>query len=153
MTQVPQTQDVSETKKVTDQQIAALKYLIFQSQDANDWAKRILVFLLDKSEGLKKEVTLTLKARKDGFKDIDIRDATKSLDQMLSGNCYTHLQEIMVAVGTDFILSFNTDSGPTLILYLARESYPTNRSNLSKLEVSEVALRLVDIEESGLYHR
>ena len=52
---------------ITPEQIAALKYMIFASKDGTDLSKRAMAFLIDQSEGLTKEVCLTLVADREGY--------------------------------------------------------------------------------------
>ncbi len=86
---------------ITQKRIAALRYLIFASTNGNDLSKRILALLIDRSEGLTKEVCLTLTADRDGLSADEIDSATHGIDFMLSSNGKTHLHEILSAMGSE----------------------------------------------------
>lgn len=104
---------------VTEKQFTALKYLICVSEDGNDLMKRILVFLIDQSEGLTKEVCLTLQDGREGYSGEEIHKA--AINGMFSSNGNTHLNELMILMGSelDFSLHFG-DFDPT------REGDPFN---------------------------
>lgn len=64
---------------VTSKQIAALKYLIFNSK-RSDLTKRLLTHLIHKSEGLKREVCLTLWENREGYTAKEIRELVEEID-------------------------------------------------------------------------
>ncbi len=85
----------------TSNQIKALKFLIIVSKVGSDLAKRSMLFLIDHSEELTKEVCLSMVEGRKGFDEVDIRDAA-TMDAMNSSNCPTHLHEVMLAMGSKF---------------------------------------------------
>ena len=86
------------------EQVAALKYLIFNAKDVDELAKRVLAFLIDHSEGLQTEVCLTLTDSKEGYGADEIQGAADSCSAMQSSCETTHLNELMTLMGCD--LSF-----------------------------------------------
>jgi hypothetical protein len=85
-------------------QIAALKYLIFHAKEGTDLCKRLLAFLIDESRGFTRPVCVTLVENVSGFTASEIRDAALSLDCMVSCNNTTHINQILIAMGCDFLL-------------------------------------------------
>jgi hypothetical protein len=85
---------------VTEKQVAALKYLIAASKYGNDTAKSIFFFLLDKSERLSKQVYVTFTQGLEGYTGGEIDKAARSISGMHSCNCTTHIDQIMIAMGT-----------------------------------------------------
>lgn len=84
----------------TAKQVAAIKYLVTRSHDANKLAKRIALHLLDASGGLHTDVCLSLVEGREGFSAVEVSDAGHSFARMLSMNLSTHLNQVMVAAGT-----------------------------------------------------
>ena len=80
----------------TEKQIMSLKYLVFASKDGTCFTKRILAFLIDRSEGFTKEVCLTLTEDKEGYAAKDIRKTADHLGTMLSTNYSTTLTSYAV---------------------------------------------------------
>lgn len=94
---------------ITPEQIAALKYLVANSKDGNDTVKRILFFLINESNGLTENVSVSFFQDRDGYTSDEINDAARLLGVMESSNCSTYLDEIMTLMGTE--LRFNTHYG------------------------------------------
>lgn len=89
----------------TAKQIAALKYVIFHSQDGDNLLKRILAFLIDRSENLTKEICLVLVADREGYTGEEIDAAAHRLHGMQSANGTTHLDQILHVMGADLCFS------------------------------------------------
>jgi len=103
---------VKEGHMVTDsvyaaRQIAALKYLIFNAKQVDVLSKQILGFLIDKSEGLTKEVCITLTEDKEGYSAREIDEAMSGISNMESCNGWTHIDQIMILFGSDFRFSLH----------------------------------------------
>lgn len=91
---------------ITQEQQAALKFLIFKSEDGTDLVKRVLAHLIDQSHGLTEEVCLTLIEGRDGFAHDEIDKAASSLNPMQSVAYQgLHLPEIMKAMGCGMLFS------------------------------------------------
>lgn len=86
---------------VTAKQIAALRYMIFNAQDGTDLSKRVLAFLLTQSEGLTKEVCLTLVEDREGYTGNEIHDAGLGVGAMQSSNCITRLHALLYLTGSE----------------------------------------------------
>lgn len=90
---------------LTTQQVAALKYLIFKAEpqagSVGDLTKRILAFLIDQSDGLTKDVCVTLWDGRDGFTGAEIGHAALFEGRFHSCNCTTHLNVLMVLSGAE----------------------------------------------------
>lgn len=89
----------------TQNQIAALKYLIFAAKDGTHLSKRILSFLIDESEALTKEVCLSLVANREGYTGEEISAAADGVFRMSNSNCSTHLGEIVCVMGVNLKFS------------------------------------------------
>ncbi|MFZ2523505.1 MAG: hypothetical protein WAW92_03940 [Minisyncoccia bacterium] len=89
----------------TTKQIAALRYMIFRAKDGSELSKRVLAFLIDSSDGLTKEVCLSLVADREGYNTEEISAAGHGVSDMQSCNGTTHLSQIMVAMGNDLYFS------------------------------------------------
>lgn len=86
----------------TKRQIAALKYLISAAKDGNPRVKQIMYFLIDRSERLTKEVCVTLTQDCEGFTGNEIDRDARKMSSLASRNCSTHIDQIMIALGTKF---------------------------------------------------
>lgn len=77
----------------TPKQISALKNLILYAKDGTDLTKKVLTFLIDQSEGLTKEVCLTLTESCEGYDGKEIHYAAVRAGDMNSSNpkCSTRL--------------------------------------------------------------
>ena len=93
----------------TSNQIAALRYMIFNAKNGTELSKRVLAFLIESSEGLTKEVCLTLVVDREGYTADEIRAAGHGVDSMGSGNGTTYLDQILAAMGSE--LSFSVHYG------------------------------------------
>lgn len=89
---------------MTTQQIEALKYLIIKAKDGNDLLKKIFFVLLAKSEGLTKEVFLTLEEGPDISRETII-DTSRNLIRSSGGT--THLDELMALMGSELHFSLH----------------------------------------------
>lgn len=99
---------------VTKKQISALKYMIFISKNGNELSKRVLAFLIDQSEGLTREVCLTLVADREGYTADEIREVAHGVHAMQSANCTTHLHALLSAMGSELTFSVHYgDFDPT----------------------------------------
>ena len=81
----------------TEEQIAALKYLISKSRNP-DLKKQILVLLIDSSEGLSKGVCITLIDGREGYSGEEISDAAYVFD-----TC--SINKVLRAMGSELVLS------------------------------------------------
>lgn len=86
----------------TDNQIEALKYLILKSQEANELAKRIMFWLIEKSEGLTKDVCICLNEADGEFSADEIQLAARSFDHASSSNSRSHLGAVFRAMNSEF---------------------------------------------------
>ena len=91
----------------TPTQIAALKYLIFWAKNGSELSKRVLRFLLDQSEGLTREVCLSLVEGRDGYSSDEIHAAGLGVGAMQSCNCTTHLDAMTALMGCEFHFNFH----------------------------------------------
>jgi hypothetical protein len=158
--------------RVTKKQIAAVKYLIFESQDGSNLAKQILALLLDKSEGLTKQVYITLQQDREGYTADEIQKAAVTMGGMTSSTCSTHLDEIMDILDTKFEFSIHYGSyeGKTFssngifpgyeghplnaplryTFWLAEKSYGHAGGEI-EIPVSRKELDEIDLTKPGLY--
>lgn len=90
---------------VTAKQIAALKYMIFNSRDGTELPKRVLAFLIDQSEGLTKEVCLTLTADREGYTADEVHAAGRGVGAMRRYHGTTHLNELLDLMESDLHFS------------------------------------------------
>ena len=143
----------------TDSQIAALKWLILKSQDGTDLAKRAIWYLIDQSNGFQDEVCFSLEADREGFTGTEITKMAFAIEGMLSGNCSTHLDEILEAMVTGFSVSVH--SGKFLSvpgdnpLDLTRYTFWLSRKLYSQeaklIRVTRPGLESIDLVEPKLY--
>lgn len=89
----------------TAKQIAALKFLLYNANVRNQTTKQILALLINRSRKLAKEVCLTLVQDRDGYTAEEIDAAAKTVSILLSSNSTTHLNEVLKAMGSDFVFS------------------------------------------------
>ncbi|MFA4975772.1 MAG: hypothetical protein WC577_03760 [Candidatus Paceibacterota bacterium] len=150
---------------ISKKQIAALKYLIFKVENVSNLTKQILAFLLNQSCGLTKEVYLTITAN-DNYTASEIRSTAIKMDLLFSSSSTTHLNEIMVTTGTDFLFSlhygnfdrngkFNTSGQFGTTLVPLRYTFWCSRGHFSKTakatSVSRTKLESINLEKPGLY--
>jgi len=162
---------------MTDRQVAALRYMIFNAQNGTDGMKKILSLLIDKSEGFEKEVFTTL-TESEEFTGDEIHEDAASMAAMQSSNCTTHLNQLFLLMDTDFQFSvhyghmaqggeFDTtgqfpgspdhpthtgDEPVRYMFWLARTPYSTsaNRVSISRQEIDHVDLSKPGREEKDI---
>ena len=89
----------------TTRQIAGLRYMIFNAKAGTDLSKRILAFLIDRSEELTKEVCLTLVENREGYTADEISAAAYGVGAMQSSCRTTHLDELLCVMGSELCFS------------------------------------------------
>jgi hypothetical protein len=145
---------------VTPDQIAVLRYMIYKSKDGNNLAKRILIYLLNASEGLTKQVCLCLVEGMTGYTRREIEAAADTMSAMDSGNCTTHLHMLTMLMGTEMHFSchggvpegekgFNYD-GKGYTFFIGVKSYG-NSGNGTELRVTKDDLDRIDIKAGMLF--
>lgn len=85
-------------------QINALKYFIALSPDGSKEAKRTLLFLLDASDGLTREVCVCIVDGESGFNTNYVASLT---NYMHSSGGSTHLGELMRLMGTEWGFNYH----------------------------------------------
>lgn len=93
----------------TARQISALKYLIANSKDSKDILKQLLFYLIDGSNGLTEEVSLTLTEGQYGYTKESVNTAAYGLGNMTSCGGSTHLDAMMKLAGVE--LNFSVHYG------------------------------------------
>lgn len=102
------------TKKISAQQIKALKYLISITKDGAVLSKRLVMLLLDRSEGLTKEVCITLQDSREGYTADEITEAARGFDALTSSTGVTFFDQIICAAGSEFRIGMHYgDFDPT----------------------------------------
>jgi hypothetical protein len=140
--------------KITRRQIAAVKYIIFKSKDAGPLAKRVLAFLLDRSDLLKREVYITLREGK-GYEEFEVQEAAVGVHDLISSNGQTFLNQVMDVSGTRFHFSFHVGTfnggktGPLAYTFWCAKGYYLRGAKL--VRVSRVRLDTINLEKSGLF--
>ena len=86
--------------------VKALKYLIRMSQDGDELMKQIMFILIDASELLTKGVYITLHPGAE-FDGETINGHAHAAGEFTSSNRSMHLDQIMIAMGTDFRFSLH----------------------------------------------
>ncbi len=122
------TSEVKTPQPVSDRQIQFLEYLIWKSRDAGDLAKKCLILLIRKSEGLTKRVVLVLDPDVDREKQ---REISIGFHDMNSSGLTTHAGALFRLTGSDFWVDYGNIGLTSTKLYEA---------------VVEVAAGLSDIE-------
>ncbi len=89
-----------------NQQIEALKYLVIKSRDGDDLIKKILFLLIEKSHGLSKEVSISVRET-EGLSREELDKATNHF--MNSDSKTTHLGALMRLMGSG--LNFSSHYG------------------------------------------
>lgn len=166
---------------VTPEQIAALKYLITKARDGNETIRLILFFLIDASNGLTEEVSITLTHEKDGYLSAEIKDAAVSLDMMEGESHTTHLYELMKLMGAELCFSasyghydemerFNTEGAFSgykhlapghehdrddlpfrITFWLAKKKYGFSEHGKTLMTPSRSVMRAIDLTKPELY--
>src|SRR3989344_2981903 len=111
---------------LTGTQVSALKYLIAHSRGASDLAKRILFFLLDRSNGLTEEVCFSISSEGVEYTEADVKQAGHTVGGMQSCNGTTYLNELTALSGSDFSFSVHSASAFGFVSYrfwLSRKYY------------------------------
>ena len=131
-------------RRVTRKQIAALKYLIFHSKDAEPFAKQVCAYLLDQSDRLTRDVRVNFSAL-DGFISSEGGQAINGVHDMGSANGSTHLRAIMKAMGTTF--HFSSHASPSEVWLAIGDYSPTAR----ELRPTRAEIEAIDLDRPGLY--
>lgn len=92
---------------VTPKQIAALKYLIAKSRDGSEMAKRVIFLLIDQSQGLAEEVSVTFTQDKDGYTQEEISNVAHAVGALSSSNGSTYMDELMKLMGAKLTFSLH----------------------------------------------
>lgn len=85
----------------TARQVAALKYLTFSNIKKGTLAKQILSILIDASEGLTKDVCLTLMEDREGYSADEIEKAVANISQVLSSAAPVRFNELLILTGSN----------------------------------------------------
>ena len=85
----------------TEKQFEALKYLIIQSADATEIAKKVCFFLIDKSDNFQKNVRLSATPEL-GFSKEEVRKIHNGVHDMNSSNADTHMNALFALMGSDY---------------------------------------------------
>lgn len=88
-------------------QTAALKYMICMAKNEPELSKRVLLFLIDRSRGLTKEVCLSIAEGE--FTADEISEAGIGVGNMQSVSGTTHINQLLAVGGTK--LSFSVHYG------------------------------------------
>jgi hypothetical protein len=91
---------------MTENQIAALKYLILASKSSTILAKKVAFFLIDQSERLTQEVCISLIDGMDGYDASIVSEATR-IESLTSCNGDAHIHQVMRAMGSDHCFSIH----------------------------------------------
>jgi hypothetical protein len=163
----------SESRK---KRIAGLKYLIRVSQDGNEFLKKLMFFLIEKSELLTKAVYITFHPSEE-FDGKDIHRQACAESSFHSSNRPTHLNELMALLGTDFRFSvhyghyqdgrfdtvgmfagfpgrheFDPKNMPTrYTFWLGPQYYGHGPIPPEEIKASRAEVEAVDITRDGLY--
>ncbi len=148
---------------ITKTQISALKFMVFNCSQVDDLTKRIIVTLIDNSNGLRRGVRLTLEHRRDGYFESQIMDAASCMHNMLSLNGTFHLNEIVAATGSPLSFCYHNGSfgdphrhrGPGRVgaytFWLERHNRKAFSRRVRLVRVTKEGLEGINITDSGLY--
>lgn len=90
-------------RRVSQEQIEYLEWLIWHSKDANEFAKKTLIWLVRQSEGLTRAIKIT-------DRDIVIKVA-EGFHDMMSDNGTTHInRQIKSTTGSDMLVNYHCAS-------------------------------------------
>lgn len=92
---------------VTPKQIEALKYLVAKSKDGSDLAKRVIFFLIDQSQGLTEEVSISFIQDRGGFTREELSSVAHAVGSFTSSNGSTHLHALMSLMGAELNFSLH----------------------------------------------
>jgi|GEM_PF-4522606 len=84
---------------LSQQQIDGIRFLILQTDLADDLTKKILCVLLDESKNLTLGKYISLR-ESDGWSIKEIQLVMDSISRMCSFNCSFHLQQLMIVSGS-----------------------------------------------------
>jgi hypothetical protein len=136
-------------RKISDKQIAALKYMIIQTP-AYDVLKRILILLIESSGRMTSDVQITI-SDVEGFSQTHIRWTVSDFDNMVSLNGNFHLGALVHLTGSKHVFGIQNTSTAEVFAFtfwLAKTPYS---EKARQIRVSREILDGVDIRESGLY--
>lgn len=94
---------------VTEKQIAVVKYFLTMSKDMNLQAKKLAMFLIEKSKGFTQDVFVTLTESPNGLHKDEVFSAGAAFHDIQSCGYSTHLWAIMV--GMDMPMEFSSHIG------------------------------------------
>lgn len=135
---------------ITQKQIAALKYVIFQTKNVSELAQQLLAFALDASEGLSKPVRFRLEPNFCGYDATELSAAWSSLSLMHSSLGTTHLNELMKIADEHWTTWLSLDDvGCELIIGSWEDK--TIGVKMPITPVSRRELELIDVTRPGLY--
>jgi hypothetical protein len=120
-------------RKPTDNQINALKYLIFVSKDANKMTKQVCFALINASGKLTKPVRFPTKEKSIAY----------GVHDMCSSDLDTHLTEILAVMGTDFNFdshSVKKEEGGGFMIFLTKKMFDNSAEVISQEFVNKIKL-------------
>lgn len=131
----------------TQEQVAALKYLIVKSKDAEESAKRLLIWMINHSRRLTKRVYVDINCERGKISTQKARSIINGVDAIKSGNGNTHLNEIMKAMGSQ--LGFYVSGGNQYIMASLTSKMGGGKS--FRIEICDADLRAVSLVDGVLY--
>jgi len=133
----------------TRKQMAAVKHLVFHSQNATKITKQVCALLLDRSRGLTRSVYVNLEPQ-DGWTPGELTDLIRGMHDIHSSNGITHCHSIMYATGSPFQFYYlSNPSGGCTVLLGKIASRPEKDS--FKVRASRKILADINLNKPGLY--
>ena len=137
----------SGPKRICDKQIQSLKYLISVPHQGSAILKKLLLFLIDSSKNMTKEVHITL-TEGVGYSSQDIERMVKSLGNMQSPLGVVHLDDLLKLSGSVFMFSvqqkyINEHKLKKCTFWLSEEKYS---STSTKVFISPQGLEKIHLE-------
>lgn len=151
-------------KRISDKQVAALKYLIYKSRYGSMFLKQILFLLINGSANLTKDVYFTF-GQGSEYRNEEVSGHAQTMLGMLVSNQTTLLNDLLTLAGRNY--KFSIDYGcydnqgkfsdlvaakPTIVytIWLSREYHGKN-CQPTKIEASREEIESIQIFKTGLY--
>ncbi len=143
----------------TKEQLIALKFLIFKSKDANEFAKKICFCLINQTNFLKRPVRISFRESEEFPADFMMKEVISSTDFLYSSNGQTHINTVLHAMGSNFCFThkngYYDDSGnwhgggKTWTVYLSHKYY---EDKAFQVKATKKEIEGIDLIKEGQHY-
>ena len=129
---------------LTTRQVKSLKGCIARSADASDFTKRLIIWLIDRSNNLSKPSVVVVSTHWD---DTPAERIDTDIQNMVSPDRSTHLHELFTLTGSWYFISRDYDRIVGCRVWLAPRLHGKKVPDLQRLNYDLEAIQAIDLEQ------